>query len=127
MKRKKTVNIRSDSEESDDSLNKPKPNSTLQPKLAKSYDKSVIYHQKPEFESDRTFRKREQKVIIIESDSEESDSEESDSDDSYANGKKKQTKNNDEDSDEAANELFLADIVRKVTFLNPKTPFSIYF
>ena len=63
----------SDSEESDDSENKRKPRSTLKPNFARKYDESVIYYQKPEFVSDRTFRKREQPVVIIESESEESD------------------------------------------------------
>jgi hypothetical protein len=83
----------SDSEESDVSENKRKPRSTLKPNFARKYDESVIYHQKPEFDSDRTFRKREQPVVIIESESEESD----DSDNIYGN--KKQNKFDLDDSE----------------------------
>ena len=114
----------SDSEESDVSENKRKPRSTLKPNFARSYDESVIYHQKPEFDSDRTFRKREQPVVIIESESEESD----DSDNIYGN--KKQKKFDVDDSEKVTgseDELFLSDIIRKVIFLNLETIFSINF
>ena len=115
-KRKKKIiskKIISDSEESDDSEKMRKQD---QPNVARSCDKSIIYHQKPEFDGDRTFRKKEQQVFIVESESEETD----DSDNKCVlHGNKKQKTNDIDDSEEATgseDELFLADRIRKVIF-----------
>ena len=114
-KKKKIISkkIINDSEESDDSVKILKQD---QPNVARPHDKSIIYHQKPEFDGDRTFRKSKQQVIIIESESEESD----DSDNKYVlHGNKKQKTKEIDNSEEATgseDEMFLADRIRKVIF-----------